>query len=81
MKRILSVITAAAALLSLAACVKAPEETGNTRPKETKEAVTYEPYKGVSGDYSGAKFEKYQSLPQLRRRADRFLRQAESKSA
>ena len=56
MKRILSVVTAAAALLSLAACVKAPEETGNTRPKETKEAVTYEPYKGESGDYSGAKF-------------------------
>lgn len=56
MKRILSVITAAAALLSLTACVKAPEETVNTRPKETKEAVTYEPYKGVSGDYSGAKF-------------------------
>ena len=65
MKRIISLIIAALMLLSAASCTQIPEDTKpeETKANETKATetekeseTTAEPFKGETGNYSGAKF-------------------------
>ena len=56
MKRIISLIIAVLMLLSAASCAAIPDETKPAETKEKESEVTYEEFKGETGNYSGAEF-------------------------
>ncbi len=56
MKRIISLIIAALMILSAASCAQIPEDTKPAETKEKEPEVTFEEFKGETGNYSGAKF-------------------------